>query len=126
MLGNTAEAYFSPALIKMSDYLRLSPNVAGVTLLALGNGAPDLSTIIIGVFKGSAEIGFGAPIGGGSFQSLIVNMHRCVCNHFCVWNCHVGSRCKSYPKTILARCWILLDISRLFVLFVHGQQSKNL
>jgi Ca2+/Na+ antiporter len=34
----------------MSKYLKLSPNVAGVTLLALGNGAPDLSSIIIAGF----------------------------------------------------------------------------
>jgi sodium/potassium/calcium exchanger 6 len=72
VLGDTAEAYFSPALIKISDYLRLSPNIAGVTLLALGNGAPDLSTIIIGVFKGSAEIGLGAPIGGG-MEAIFIN-----------------------------------------------------
>ena len=33
---------FCPALTVMSQVLRLSQNVAGVTLLAFGNGAPDI------------------------------------------------------------------------------------
>ena len=33
---------FCPALKVMSQVLRLSQNVAGVTLLALGNGSPDI------------------------------------------------------------------------------------
>lgn len=37
LLGNTAENYFVPPLTKISEYLKLSPNVAGVTFLALGN-----------------------------------------------------------------------------------------
>ena len=33
---------FCPALTVMSQVLHLSQNVAGVTLLALGNGSPDI------------------------------------------------------------------------------------
>ena len=33
----------------MSDKLRLRPEVAGVTLLALGNGAPDVFTAVSGI-----------------------------------------------------------------------------
>eukprot|EP01080_Neovahlkampfia_damariscottae_P000953 gene953-9860_t len=72
LLGDTAEEYFVPSLTTISDYLKLSPNVAGVTLLALGNGAPDLSSIIVSVLGGSTAFGIGAPIGGGLFVCSIV------------------------------------------------------
>lgn len=39
-----ADRFFCPALEVLADYLRIAPNVAGATLLAFGNGAPDLFT----------------------------------------------------------------------------------
>jgi len=46
MLGSTAEDYFSPALEMFSVKLGLPPRFAGVTLLALGNGAADVSATV--------------------------------------------------------------------------------
>ena len=43
-VASTADEYLVPNLERLSDTLQLSPNVAGVTLLALGNGAPDFFT----------------------------------------------------------------------------------
>ncbi|KAH8055026.1 calcium:sodium antiporter [Aureococcus anophagefferens] len=42
LLATTADCYFVPQLEALSGYLQLSPEVAGITLLALGNGAPDV------------------------------------------------------------------------------------
>lgn len=49
------ENYLSPSLTKISEQLGFSQTLAGVTLLALGNGAPDVFTAIIA--GGSGESG---------------------------------------------------------------------
>lgn len=41
-LGTTAQHFFVPALLYWARRLRMTPEVAGATLLALGNGAPDI------------------------------------------------------------------------------------
>lgn len=66
-MGDTTETYFSPALIKISEYLKLSPNVAGVTILAFGNGASDLSITIVSIFTDNPGMGVSATIGNGIF-----------------------------------------------------------
>lgn len=67
LLGNTAESNFCPSLTEISDLLRLSPDVSGVTLLAFGNGAPDIASIMAGAFTGSSGFVLGEPIGSGLF-----------------------------------------------------------
>ena len=59
---------FCPALTVMSQVLHLSQNVAGVTLLALGNGSPDIFSAFAAINqdedkKSSLAVGalFGIP-----------------------------------------------------------------
>lgn len=47
MLASTAEKYISPALENITNYLKISETLAGVTLVALGNGCPDVITAIV-------------------------------------------------------------------------------
>lgn len=56
-LGTTAEDFFCPSLAVISTTLGLSDNVAGVTFLALGNGAPDIFSVYAGVVNTQTEGG---------------------------------------------------------------------
>uniref|UniRef100_A0A8C5P349 Solute carrier family 8 (sodium/lithium/calcium exchanger), member B1 n=1 Tax=Jaculus jaculus TaxID=51337 RepID=A0A8C5P349_JACJA len=47
ILGVTAAKFFCPNLSAISTLLKLSHNVAGVTFLAFGNGAPDIFSALV-------------------------------------------------------------------------------
>ncbi|CAF3894724.1 unnamed protein product [Rotaria sp. Silwood1] len=74
-LGVTADSYFCPALRVITRVLKLSENIAGVTFLAFGNGAPDIFSAVAAV--GSAKSGdlglaFGALFGAGVFVTTVI------------------------------------------------------
>lgn len=76
MLGSSAEDFFSPALEMFSIKLGLPPRFAGVTLLALGNGAADVSATISAI-KSDPEKGYelslGALTGAAMFISGLIS-----------------------------------------------------
>ncbi len=79
VLGSTADAYLSPVLATISKHLKLSQSLAGVTLLAFGNGAPDVfasisaSSSIASAAAATHGSGFylaaSSAIGGGFYVS---------------------------------------------------------
>jgi len=74
LLGDVAERYFCPALDVISDWLELAPAVAGPTLLAFGNGAPDISSSLIGLVanESAQDLGLSSPLGSGIFVTSVV------------------------------------------------------
>ena len=55
LLASTADEYLSPALEHLTLAWGLSDSLAGVTLLAFGNGAPDVFSAIAAASSGAAS-----------------------------------------------------------------------
>lgn len=72
LLATTADKYFCPQLEELSDRMGLTPRVAGVTLLSLGNGAPDIFSGISAIAEGETGLVLGQLTGGGMFVASIV------------------------------------------------------
>lgn len=66
-----ADKSLSLTLQHLSTYCKLSPDIAGVTFLAFGNGAPDFFTAIFGA-SGEPAMILGSSVGSGLFLICIV------------------------------------------------------
>jgi len=64
LLNTTAQEYFVPPLEYWARRLNLSPEVAGATLVALGNGAPDLFTVATAAQTEDIALGLTELLGG--------------------------------------------------------------
>ncbi|XP_061363871.1 cation/calcium exchanger 1-like [Gastrolobium bilobum] len=73
LLGDTASNYFCTSIEGLSDILRLSPTIAGVTLLSLGNGAPDFFASVVSFTRSNnGAVGLNSILGGAFFVSSAV------------------------------------------------------
>lgn len=68
-----ANDHLTPSLGLLAKWLHLSPTVAGVTLLAFGNGAPDFFTSLAGVERlDSVPLIVAGAVGSGLFVTVFV------------------------------------------------------
>ncbi|GAX77541.1 hypothetical protein CEUSTIGMA_g4985.t1 [Chlamydomonas eustigma] len=73
LLGDTAELYFSPTMAVVAQSIpKMRPRFAGVTFVAMGNGAPDLSANISAIRNGSVQLSAGALTGAAMFVQCVV------------------------------------------------------
>ncbi|KAF5276554.1 hypothetical protein FQR65_LT03984 [Abscondita terminalis] len=56
-LSIVCDEYFVASLDRICEELKLSPDVAGATFMAAGSSAPELATVVIGVFFAKDDIG---------------------------------------------------------------------
>lgn len=71
-LAIVCDDYFVSSLDRICEELRLSPDVAGATFMAAGSSAPELATVVIGVFFAKDDIGVSGVIGSAVFNIMFV------------------------------------------------------
>ncbi|KAI8992158.1 Sodium/calcium exchanger protein-domain-containing protein [Mycotypha africana] len=72
-IGVVAADFFCPNLQTISAKLHLSESMAGVTILALGNGSPDLFSTFSALDTGAGSLAIGELIGAAFFIVAVVS-----------------------------------------------------
>uniref|UniRef100_A0A0D9Y1K1 Sodium/calcium exchanger membrane region domain-containing protein n=1 Tax=Leersia perrieri TaxID=77586 RepID=A0A0D9Y1K1_9ORYZ len=123
LLGDTASEYFCASLEGLSAVLRLPPAIAGVTLLSLGNGAPDVLSSVVAFASGGddgGDVGLSGVIGGALFVSTVVAGVVSI----------VSSRRRDAAAVVIERrgfvrdvCFLLVAICYLLAVMLTGAVS---
>ncbi|XP_063907656.1 probable sodium/potassium/calcium exchanger CG1090 isoform X2 [Zophobas morio] len=71
-LAIVCDEYFVASLDRICEELKMSPDVAGATFMAAGSSAPELATVVIGVFFAKDDIGISGVIGSAVFNIMFV------------------------------------------------------
>nr|CAB3266345.1 sodium/potassium/calcium exchanger 6, mitochondrial [Phallusia mammillata] len=74
-LGTSAEGFFCPSLEYIAHNLNLSQNIAGLTIVAFGNGAPDLFSAFAAFNNSNATttgVAIGALLGAAMLLTTVV------------------------------------------------------
>jgi solute carrier family 24 (sodium/potassium/calcium exchanger), member 6 len=108
-LGIGASDFFCPNLATIATVLGLDENVAGVTLLAVGNGSPDVFSTFSAMKAHSGSLAVGELLGAATFIVSVVVGSMCIIKPF-----HVNRRpflrdVGFFTVAVALLLWILHD-----------------
>ena len=105
------DEYFVSSLDRLCEELQMSADVAGATFMAAGSSAPELATVIIGVFFAQDDIGISGVIGSAVFNIMFVIAICAICaGTVCYLNWWPLIRdCFFYSVSILIMLIIIFD-----------------
>ncbi len=75
ILAVITDRFFIPSLDAISTRLKLSDEVAGASLMAMGSSAPELAIALMALFSGGGEhsdVGIGTIVGSAVFNILVI------------------------------------------------------
>lgn len=107
-LAIVCDDYFVASLDRICEELKLSPDIAGASFMAAGSSAPELATVVIGVFFAKDDIGVSGVIGSAVFNIMFVISVCALCT---------GTVCQLNWWPLVRDCFFYA-ISILIMLFV--------
>ncbi|MYD08780.1 MAG: calcium/sodium antiporter [Chloroflexi bacterium] len=75
ILAVVTDRFFIPSLDAISTRLKLSDEVAGASLMAMGSSAPELAIALMALFSGGgqhSDVGIGTIVGSAVFNILVI------------------------------------------------------
>ena len=75
VLAALTDKFFIPSLDAISQRLKLSDEVAGASLMAVGSSAPELAIALMALFTGGgahSDVGIGTIVGSAVFNILVI------------------------------------------------------
>jgi len=113
-LAIVCDEFFVPALEVIAEKMKITPDVAGATLMAAGGSAPELFTNFFATFEES-DAGFGTIIGSAVFNILFV-----------IGMCAMFSKeCLQLTWWPLARDCIFYTMGLILLALFIGTRTRN-
>lgn len=115
LLSVITEGFFIVSLDQISQRLKLSDEVAGASLMAMGSSAPELAIALIALFAGGgahSDVGIGTIVGSAVFNILVITGVSAV----------VAGGLRIHPFAVRRdTLYYLLSIAYLAFIFADGE-----
>ena len=111
IMAEIVDKRFVQSLDNISHWLKLSPDIAGATLLAIGTSAPEISTALVALFLAGASpaTGVGTIVGSAIFNLvLVVGFASAISTCYLNWR-SVLRDVIAYAISVLLLYWFAMD-----------------